>query len=49
MTPGCYICDPAAFFSDEEPCMACFMRWDRYYRAVYDPATPPKETPNETA
>jgi hypothetical protein len=26
-TPGCYICDPDSFLSDEEPCMECFMDW----------------------
>jgi len=32
-TPGCYICDPSAFDSDEEACMACFMRWLDYVGA----------------
>jgi hypothetical protein len=43
VTPGCYICDPAEFHSDEEPCMECFMRWDAYYF----PAAPPIPTEGE--
>lgn len=35
-TPGCYICDPAAFSSDEEPCQACEQEWIAYYYAAYE-------------
>lgn len=26
-TPGCWICDPESFYSDEEPCSTCEADW----------------------
>lgn len=38
MTPGCYICDPASFHSEDEACRACE---NEYHAAILDDLASP--------